>query len=199
MWFAGASFGDDFIIANPDLRRRDCVRVLGEMANLLRLSRKALFEILEQFPVDQKILKRRAAFLALRRIMVAHAKAVGQTCLSASEISRRMRNEDIFGKALRAASAIHGREEAHFRLLEQLEEFNTNGGVTKRLLTLEFNSARQTEMLETLLSLHGQSVTAGAPSPSAAPAPSALTSQAALPVRLAKAVTEPSMSSAARI
>lgn len=68
----GKVWGEDMILFNMSLQRTWCARAMNYL-EVLMLSRDRLVLIYDQFPATEKIIKRQAMFLALRRYIIAAA------------------------------------------------------------------------------------------------------------------------------
>lgn len=154
------------ILANAALRKRRCMRVLSESANLVKLTRKSLYTIMETFPDEYKKLRRREAFLALGRTLIREAQQkreelaqqtadeaapsaepAVQNVSSAAKSSSSKRLSTI-ERALHNASVAKEAERETLRVAERLDELRELGSVPHRLQALEERVAAQAESME---------------------------------------------------
>lgn len=154
------------------MRRKYCVRVLSESANLVKLTRKSLYMIMEQFPAEYKKLRRREAFLALGRLIVMEARekkaedARREAELNGGSLTPRVKNdqrESIVERALNQATIVKEELQQQFRVAERLDELKELGNLPQRLQVLEVRQERQTALIEQLIVAGGGIVPPAAP------------------------------------
>lgn len=169
---SGDFFGEDMILSSPKWRVRNCVRVMSNSTNLLKLNRHNLYETVANFPTSLAQLRRAAGMLALRRAVLFAARQrreeLNRSGFYLANVQRSLSKEgkvykiSTVERALQDVTKLKDKEEAEFHLRERLEELKDIAAMPQRMLQMQEKMAEherllrsQGQLLEQLVLLNG--------------------------------------------